>query len=174
MKSSYCQRLKTLLDGEEVPCEIMKDAIDNKIDQLFIPFGDTPVGLAVTAVSPELLAAAGTDFGVQLVQFHVALPIEVDKSVINAVSEIMNRLNMISPIPGWSFERSTSILHFRYVACTHGDTLHKGQVTYIMQLIMFYMNTYIPLLEELCNKKAKFSEVVARMEEAMKEAAEKK
>lgn len=173
MKNTYCERLQTLLEKEEVPCELMKDSIDEKIDQLFIPFGDTPVGLAVTAVSPDMLAEAGTDFGVQLVQYHVALPIEVDKSVTNAVSEIMNRLNMMSPIPGWSFERASNILHFRYVACARGDTVHKGQVTYIMQLIMFYMNTYLPLLEELCTKKTSFSEVVKKMEEAMQQTPQK-
>ena len=167
MKTPYIKRMESLFNKEDIPCELLEKSVAGKIDQLFIPFQGTSIGLAITALPPELMAEAGPNLGLQLVQYHVALPVDVVKGAAISVSKIMNRLNILSPIPGWTFDVTDSVIHFRYVSCSKGDVLHKEEVTYILQLIMFYMNTYIPLLEELVHGKAKYLEVSERLNKAM-------
>src|SRR5580704_3440959 len=115
MAKPYLEHVKVVLQKQEIPSTLSPKAVDNKIDVLFVPFEGTDLGLSLTYISAETLNEQGPQADVGMLQYHVALPFDIEKALQPVVSEFVNRMNLSSPIPGWIFDRPNNAVHFRYV-----------------------------------------------------------
>lgn len=164
--NNYLHHFKDLLEGQKIPCQLTPKAIDDKIDTLFVPFEGTNIGLTLTYITPEMMGSVNPALRISMLQYHVALPIDIDKTRAASIAEFVNRLNLVAPIPGWILDRANNAVHYRYVQVGGEEHPSDDLATYMIQVIAFYMTRYVPILVDLCTGKEKFEEAVKKLRES--------
>lgn len=160
----FLESVKELLGKQGIPSEISEKAIDNKIDTLWVPFEGTNLGLTLTYITPELMGREAATANVGLVQYHIAFPFTADKALMPAITEFIHRLNLFCPIPGWILDRGANAIHFRYVQLSGNTPPSEELVTYVFQIISFYMKECLPLLIDVVVGREKLDGAVAKLQ----------
>lgn len=157
----FLQHFKEILENQGVPSTLTKDEQNNKIENLFIPFEGTNIGVTLSNYNPQVIVDGESHLKINLIQYHIALPIEVKKEQLTDIARFLNELNFMSPIPGWHFDTENNFIHYRYIQVNSNNQYPSDElVTYLLQVAIMYMNQYVPLIIDLCSGKIKYDQAV--------------
>lgn len=162
----FLEHIKELLQEQNIPAVLNVKALDNKIDTLFIPFEGTDLGLTIIYITNESLKSERIQQDVGLVQYHIAFPLSSEKTQMAAISELIHRLNLAIPIPGWIIDRTNSAIHYRYVQLCGSTPPSDELFRYVINIISSYMRTYVPILVDLCHGRIKLEEAINKVNTA--------
>lgn len=160
-KHHFLQHFKEVLEKEGVSCKLTKDKENSKIENLFISLKGTDVGITLSNFNPQVTVDETTELKINLVQYYLAIPVEIkDEHLIDAV-KFLNELNLILPIPGWHLDQKNGLIHYRYIQVNSNNHYPSDElVAYLLQLTTVYMNQYAPLILDVCTGKLKYTQAL--------------
>jgi hypothetical protein len=162
-KPHFLQHFKEILEREGIPSTLTKDKENNKIENLFIPFEGTNLGITLSNFNPQVVLGE-EHLKINLIQYYLAIPVEVKKEQLTDVVKFINELNLFSPIPGWHLDQKNGFIHYRYIQVNSNNLFPSDElVSYLLQVIALYMNQYAPLIIDLCSGKIKYDQAIKNL-----------